>query len=64
MTYIFIRNVLQEGKPEKLEIISLPYDTSDLDPAISEDTINYHYGKLAKTYAERYNKNEGDSVFN
>ena len=64
MTYSFIRNVLQEGKPEKLEIISLPYDTSDLDPAISEDTINYHYGKLAKTYAERYNKNEGDSVFN
>jgi Fe-Mn family superoxide dismutase len=64
MTYSFIRHVLQEGKPEKLEIISLPYDTSDLDPAISEDTINYHYGKLAKTYAERYNKNEGDSVFN
>jgi hypothetical protein len=39
MTYSFIRHVLQEGKPEKLEIISLPYDTGDLDPAISEDTI-------------------------
>ena len=64
MSYSFIRNVLQEGKPDKLEIKSLPYDAGDLAPAISEDTINYHYGKLAKTYAERYNNNEGDAGFN
>jgi len=54
MTYSFIRNVLLEGKPDKLEIKSLPYDANALVPSISEDTINYHYGKLAKTYAERY----------
>jgi Fe-Mn family superoxide dismutase len=64
MTYSFIRNVLLEGKPDKLEIKSLPYDANALVPSISEDTINYHYGKLAKTYAERYNKGEGDDRFN
>ena len=64
MTYSFIRNVLLEGRPDKLEIKKLPYDYDELDPAISEETIKYHYGKLAKTYAERYNNNEGDPVFN
>jgi Fe-Mn family superoxide dismutase len=64
MTFSFIRNVLKEGKPHKLEIKSLPYDANELAPAISEDTIKYHYGKLAKTYAERYNNNEGDPTFN
>jgi len=64
MSYSFIRNVLLEGKPDKLEILPLPYDVNELAPAISEDTINYHYGKLAKTYAERYNNNEGDPTFN
>lgn len=64
MTYSFIRNVLLEGRPDKLEIKKLPYDYDELDPAISEETIRYHYGKLAKTYAERYNNNEGDPVFN
>ena len=64
MTFSFIRNVLLEGKPSTLEILALPYAAGDLDPAISEDTIKYHYGKLAKTYAERYNNNEGDPTFN
>lgn len=64
MTFSFIRNVLLEGKPDKLEIKSLPYKDNELDPAISDDTIKYHYGRLAKTYAERYNNNEGDSDFN
>ena len=64
MTFSFIRNVLKEGKPHKLEIKSLPYDANELAPAISEDTIKYHYSKLAKTYAERYNNNEGDPTFN
>lgn len=64
MTFSFIRNVLQEGKEHKLEIEKLPYDAKELSPAVSEDTIKYHYGKLAKTYAERYNNNEGDPDFN
>jgi Fe-Mn family superoxide dismutase len=64
MSYSFIRNVLLEGKPTKLEIKKLPYDTDELSPALSEETINYHYSKLAKAYAERYNNNEGDANFN
>jgi Fe-Mn family superoxide dismutase len=64
MTFSFLRNVLKEGREHKLEIYALPYETDELDPAISKDTIEYHYGKLAKTYAERYNNNEGDAGFN
>jgi Fe-Mn family superoxide dismutase len=64
MTYSFIRNVLLEGKPDKLEIKSLPYEMDALDPAISKITLEYHYDNLAKTYAKRYNAGEGDPVFN
>ncbi len=64
MSYSFIKKFLIEGKADKLEIKSLPYKKTELAPSISEDTLNYHFEKLAKTYAERYNKGEGDSVFN
>jgi superoxide dismutase len=64
VTYNFIRNVLLEGKPNKLEIKPLQYDANELAPSISEATVNYHYGKLAKGYVERYNANEGDATFN
>lgn len=64
MSYEFIRRFITEGKEVKLEIKSLPYKKTELAPSISEDTLNYHYEKLAKTYAERYNKGEGDSTFN
>lgn len=64
MTFNFIKNVLKEGKVHKLEIEPLPYSSNELSPAISKDTIEYHYGKLAKTYAERFNKGEGDPNFN
>jgi len=42
----------------------LPYSKDDLSPVMSKDTINYHYEKLAKGYADRYNKGEGDPDFN
>lgn len=64
MTFSFIRNVLLEGRPDTLEIKPLPYDTNELAPAISKETIDYHYGKLAKAYAKRYNAGEGDAAFN
>jgi Fe-Mn family superoxide dismutase len=53
-----------ETKKEKLVLESLPYDRGDLQPVMSEDTIDYHYGKLAKGYVDRYNKGEGDPDFN
>lgn len=64
MSYSFIRNVLQEGKEHKLTIKPLPYEPSDLDPAVSKETIEYHYENLAKAYAKRYNAGEGDADFN
>ena len=41
----------------------LPYGKSDLDPVMSEDTINFHYGKLAKAYVTKYNEGKGDAKF-
>lgn len=64
MTFNFIKNVLHEGRVNKLEIKALPYSSTELNPAISKDTIEYHFGKLAKTYADRYNNGEGDANFN
>jgi Fe-Mn family superoxide dismutase len=63
--YNFIKWTLNEGKtPKTLELLPLSYKKDDLDPAISEDTINYHYGKLAKSYVTRFNDGEGDANFN
>ena len=64
--YNFIRYVsLNEGKtPKTLEQTKLPYKRDALEPSISEDTINYHYGKLYKGYVDRFNNGEGDADFN
>jgi Fe-Mn family superoxide dismutase len=63
--YNFIKWTLHEGKtPKTLEQLTLPYKKNELDPAISEDTINYHYGKLYKAYVTRFNDGEGDADFN
>jgi Fe-Mn family superoxide dismutase len=51
-------------RPAKLDTTPLPYGVRDLDPVMSEDTIEYHYEHLAKGYAKRYNAGEGDADFN
>ena len=51
-------------RPAKLETTPLPYGEKDLDPVLSADSINYHYGHLAKGYAKRYNAGEGNADFN
>lgn len=51
-------------RPEKLETTPLPYNTKELDPVMSADTLEYHYEHLAKGYAQRYNAGEGDANFN
>ena len=48
----------------KLRQAKLDYDSNDLEPSISKDTIDYHYGKLYKAYVDRYNSEEGDADFN
>lgn len=53
-----------QNKKEQLVHTPLPYAKKDLYPAMSEDTLNYHYGKLYKGYVDRYNSGEGDPEFN
>ena len=63
--YNFLKHItLNEGKtPKTLEMVKLPYKKDDLEPSISEDTINYHYGKLYKAYVTRFNDGDGDADF-
>jgi Fe-Mn family superoxide dismutase len=64
--YNFIKHItLNEGKtPKTLTQTKLPYARDDLEPSISEETIDYHYGKLYKAYVTRFNNGEGDADFN
>ena len=39
----------------KYELPPLPYSSDALEPVISQDTINYHYGKHEKTYIDNLN---------
>ncbi len=40
----------------------LPYGKADLEPHISEQTVNFHYGKHHQTYVDKVNKlTEGTS---
>ena len=63
-----IRNTIDlveaSTRPAKLETTPLPYGEKDLAPVLSADSINYHYGHLAKGYAKRYNAGEGNADFN
>ena len=51
-------------RPAKLETTPLPYGMKDLDPVMSEATLDYHFEHLAKGYAKRYNAGEGNADFN
>jgi Fe-Mn family superoxide dismutase len=51
-------------RPAKLETTPLPYGMKDLDPVMSDKTLDYHFEHLAKAYAKRYNAGEGSSDFN
>ena len=64
MPFNFIKNLNETTNFKKLEQASLPYKRDELEPALSNDTINYHYGKLYKAYVDRFNNKEGDLDFN
>lgn len=55
---------LTEYRTKKLETAKLHYAETDLAPVLSKETLDYHYNHLAKTYAKKYNNNEGDKDFN
>ena len=62
--YNFIKAVVEGRTPKELKQITLPYSSDDLNPSISEKSIDYHYGKLYKAYVDRFNSGEGDADFN
>jgi Fe-Mn family superoxide dismutase len=51
-------------RPAKLETTPLPYGIKDLEPVLSQQSLEYHYEHLAKGYAKRYNAGEGNANFN
>ena len=48
-------------RPSKLETTPLPYGERDLEPVLSKESLEYHYGHLAKGYAKRYNADAGNT---
>ena len=54
----------QLNEDHTLEQLRLPYKKNALEPSISEETINLHYGKLYKGYVDRFNENKGNPTFN
>mgnify|MGYP003624836231 CR=1 FL=1 len=42
----------------------LPYKRDALNPVMSKDTVDYHFGKLAKAYVDKFNTGKGDAKFN
>ena len=60
----FINLVEASTRPAKLETTPLPYGMKDLDPVMSEKTLDYHFEHLARGYAKRYNAGEGNADFN
>jgi Fe-Mn family superoxide dismutase len=52
-----------KSKPTDLELVELTYTENSLLPVLGSANLRNHF-KLWRGYAERFNKKEGDSVFN
>jgi Fe-Mn family superoxide dismutase len=57
-------NLVEAKGKQDLVLEKLPYARGALAPVMSKSTVDYHYGELAKGYVDRFNKGEGDAVFN
>lgn len=55
---------LVESAQTKLVQEPLKFQRTDLEPSMSKETVDLHFGKLARAYVDRYNKGEGDPDFN
>ena len=56
--------LVEQHQKGELNLNKLPYKRNELAPVMSEATLDYHHGKLAKGYVERFNAKEGDAYFN
>jgi Fe-Mn family superoxide dismutase len=64
MSLHFIKSLTESTDKRELVQKKLSFKKDELDPVMSEDTLNYHYDGLAAKYSERYNAGEGDADFN
>lgn len=62
--YNFIKNLTEGRTLKELKQVDLKYPLDGLGRSLSKQTLSYHYGKLYKTYVDRFNKGEGDLDFN
>jgi len=60
----YITLLEEKSKPQDIEIIPLNFTEREVNPVMGKDTLDLHYNKLAKGYAQRYNDKEGDPEFN
>lgn len=49
---------------DKLKLFPLACEPDELAPAMSKDTLIYHYDTLARNYVNNFNNGIGDSYFN
>ncbi len=64
MTFHFIKYLKEERDAVSLVQEKLSFKKNELEPVMSEATLDYHYSGLAAKYFERYNADEGDPNFN
>jgi Fe-Mn family superoxide dismutase len=57
-------SLVESKEKQSLKQLDLPYKRTDLDPVLSQQSLDYHYGSLYKGYVDRYNSGEGDADFN
>lgn len=63
-SFIHYIQLVEAKSHTPLALEPLSYDKDQLDPAMSQQTLEYHYGQLAQGYVDRYNKGRGDPEFN
>ena len=64
MTLHFIKFLNESTDSREIYQEKLKFGKNELEPVMSEQTLDYHYKGLASKYFDRYNKGEGDSKFN
>jgi len=60
------RDIVLEAERTRATLVlnPLPYARDALEPVMSKESVDLHYGVLSKGYVDRYNNKEGDDTFN
>ena len=60
---IFLIKQLNNNRIMKHQMPQLPYAPNALEPKMSEETINLHYGKHLQTYVDNLNKLSAGTMY-